>query len=442
MSLDELATDTSARQLTSTAGNKSQAQFSPDSKEVFYLENGRVNIVGLDRREVRPLNVTLDINVNFALEKMEIFKQGWRYLRDNFYDDKFHGADWNAVWATYEPMVAASRTIDEVRRLMNMMVGELNASHLGVGGAPAFTASPVGKLGLRFDRSEFETNGRLKITEIITLSPAAVVKNINVGDYLLTVDGVKIATGVNIDEILEGKVGKRIEIEISSAADGSGKREIVLKPISTGAEKNLLYRQWVEENRAYVAKVSGGKLGYIHIPDMSAGSLNQMYIDLDAENQSKQGVVVDIRNNNGGFVNPYVIDVLSRRGYLTMRERGMWNVPARSNLGQRSLELPTVLVTNQHSLSDAEDLTEGYKTLKLGKVVGEPTSGWIIFTWNATLFDGTTFRLPRQLILGSDGKNMELNPRTPDVSVTRPIGETMTGKDSQLDRAVKELLGN
>ena len=123
---------------------------------------------------------------------------------------------------------------------------------------------------------------------------------------------MKIATGVNIDEILEGKVGKRIEIEISAAADGSGKREIVLKPISTGAEKNLLYRQWVEENRAYVAKVSGGKLGYIHIPDMSAGSLNQMYIDLDAENQSKQGVVVDIRNNNGGFVNPYVIDVLSR----------------------------------------------------------------------------------------------------------------------------------
>ena len=134
MSLDELATDTSARQLTSTAGNKSQAQFSPDSKEVFYLENGRVNIVGLDRREVRPLNVTVDINVNFAQEKMEIFKQGWRYLRDNFYDDKFHGADWNAVRTTYEPMIAASRTMDEVRRLMNMMVGELNASHLGVGG--------------------------------------------------------------------------------------------------------------------------------------------------------------------------------------------------------------------------------------------------------------------------------------------------------------------
>jgi len=101
-----------------------------------------------------------------------------------------------------------------------------------------------------------------------------------------------------------------------------------------------------------------------------------------------------------------------------------------------------VLVTNQHSLSDAEDFTEGYRALKLGKVVGEPTSGWIIFTWGSTLFDGTSFRLPRQRILGSDGKDMELHPRPVDVPVTRPIGETLTGKDSQLDAAVQQLLGH
>ena len=125
-----------------------------------------------------------------------------------------------------------------------------------------------------------------------------------------------------------------------------------------------------------------------------------------------------------------------------MRERGLWNVPGRSNLGQRALEKPTVLVTNQHSLSDAEDFTEGYRSLKLGKVVGEPTSGWIIFTWNTNLFDGTSFRLPRQRILGSDGKDMELHPRDVDVPVTRPIGETLIGKDSQLDAAVKQLIGS
>ena len=442
INLDELATDASARQITSTANFKSNAQFSPDSKEVYYIENGRVNIVSLDKREVRPLNLTLEMNVNFAQEKMEVFKQGWRYMRDHFYDEKFHGADWNAVYATYEPLMAGARTGDELRRLMNLMVGELNASHLGVSGASGFTPTPIGKLGLRFDRGEYETNGRLKITEIITLSPAAIVQNINVGDYLLSVDDVKIDGKTNLDELLENKAGKRVELEISSSADGSNKREIIVKPISTGAEKNLLYRQWVEANRAYVTRISSGKIGYVHLPDMSSNSLSQLYVDLDAENQAKEGVVVDVRNNNGGFINVYVLDVLSRRGYLTMKERGLWNVPARSALGQRSLERPTVLVTNQHSLSDAEDLTEGYRTLKLGKVVGEPTAGWIIYTWNANLFDGTTFRLPRQLVLGSDGKNMELNPRPVDVPVTRPIGETLTGKDSQLDRAVRELSGN
>lgn len=442
INIDELATDRSARQLTSTAGFKSNAIFSPDSKEVFYLENGRVNIVNLDKREVRPLNLTMEINVSFADEKMEIFKQGWRYMRDNFYDDKYHGADWNAVYATYEPLIRDSRNADEMRRLMNLMVGELNASHLGVTGASGFTATPVGKLGLRFDRNEYETNGRLKITEIIALSPADVVKNINVGDYLLSLDGVKIDGKTNLDELLENKVGKRVVLNVSASTDDANKREVIVKPISTGAEKNLLYRQWVEANRAYVAKISGGKLGYVHLPDMSSNSLNQLYIDLDAENQSKEGVVIDIRNNNGGFINPYVIDVLARRGYLTMKERGLWNVPSRSALGQRALERPTVLITNQHSLSDAEDFTEGYRTLKLGKVVGEPTAGWIIFTWNTQLFDGTTFRLPRQLVLDSNGKDMELNPRPVDAPVTRPIGESLTGKDSQLDRAVRELLGN
>ncbi|HEY8559653.1 MAG TPA: S41 family peptidase [Pyrinomonadaceae bacterium] len=442
INIDELATDRAARQLTSTAGFKSQAQFSPDSKEVYYLENGRVNIVSLERRETRPLALTMDMNINFADEKMEIFKQGWRYMRDNFYDDKYHGLDWNQIYGTYEPLVRDARNIDETRRLMNLMVGELNASHLGVQGAPAFTATPVGKLGLRFDRAEYETNGRLKITEIIDLSPAEIVKTIKIGDYLIAVDGVNITNRTNLDELLENKVGKRVALQFSASADGANKRETIVKPISTGAEKNLLYRQWVQENRAYVARASGGKLGYVHLPDMSSNTLDQLYVDLDAENQSKEGVVVDIRNNNGGFINPYVIDILSRKGYLTMRERGLWNVPSRTALGQRALERPTILITNQHSLSDAEDLTEGYRTLKLGKVVGEPTSGWIIYTWNVGLFDGTVFRLPRQLILGSDGKNMELNPRPVDVSVSRPIGESLTGKDSQLDRAVRELLGN
>jgi C-terminal processing protease CtpA/Prc len=109
-------------------------------------------------------------------------------------------------------------------------------------------------------------------------------------------------------------------------------------------------------------------------------------------------------------------------------------------LGQRALGIPTILITNQHSLSDAEDFTEGYRSLKLGKVVGEPTAGWIIYTANVPLLDGTVVRLPNTKVQGSDGKVMEMNPRAVDIPVKRPVGESYSGRDTQLDTAVDELL--
>jgi Tol biopolymer transport system component len=442
-SLDELSREPAvARQLTSTPGFKADAQFTPDSKEVFYLEQGRINVVNLDTRQTRPVTVTAEMDVDFAKEKMEVFHQAWSYLRDHFYDANFHGVNWDTVRATYEPQVAGARTPDEMRRLINLMVGELNASHLGIS-APftgATPASPVGRLGLRFDRVEYETKGFLRVSEIIALSPAAISGQIKVGDYLVALDDAQIERQTNLDELLANKVGRRVGLKIASTADGADAREVAVQPVNLGTEKGLLYRQWVSERRAYVEKASNGRLGYVHMPDMSQNSLTQLYADLDTDNHAREGVVVDVRNNNGGFVNAYAIDVFARRGYMTMTVRGYPSAPARSVLGQRALERPTILVTNQHSLSDAEDFTEGYRALKLGKVVGEPTAGWIIYTWGTTLIDGSGFRLPRQKIQDSSGQVMELNPRQVDLRVVRPIGESYTGKDSQLDAAVSELL--
>src|SRR5262245_777641 len=319
------------------------------------------------------------------------------------------------------------------------MVGELNASHLGATAPPSAAAATTGRLGLRFDRREYESSGRLRVTEVIGLSPAA-LGDIKPGDYLLSIDGRSLDAHTNIDELLSYKIGRRLSLTVASAADGAGKRDVVVRPVNTPTERGLLYRQWVDRNREYVSRISNGRLGYVHMIDMSAGSLAQLMVDLDAENHARDGVVVDIRNNSGGFVNVYAIDVLARRGYLTMTFRGLNGAPARRILGQRALERPTILVTNQHSLSDAEDFTEGYRSLHLGRVVGEPTAGWIIYTWNQTLIDGTVFRLPRVKITANDGTDMERNPRPVDVEVTRPIGETLTGRDSQLDVAVRELL--
>ncbi len=212
-------------------------------------------------------------------------------------------------------------------------------------------------------------------------------------------------------------------------------------PIDRPSEKNLLYRSWVASRRAYVERVSGGRLGYVHLYDMGPESLTQFYQDLDVQNRGRAGVVIDIRNNNGGFVDPYALDVITRREYLRFASRFGFDAPERTALGQRALDRPTVLVTNEHTLSDGENMAEGYRRLGAGKIVGVPTAGWIIFTSETTLADGSTLRLPSTRVLTQDGVDMELHPRPVDVRVENPPGAAERGDDPQLDAAVRVLLG-
>jgi tricorn protease len=309
----------------------------------------------------------------------------------------------------------------------------------------------TGRLGLRFEREAYENSGALVVREIVPLGPAALATldskdpskesakdaDIKVGDQLLAVNGAPITATTSLDELLEDKSGKRTVLTIES----SGKKyDAVVRPVPLQVESGLLYRAWVESRRAYVDKISGGKLGYVHIAAMGDSDLAQLYLDLDAQNQAKKGVVIDVRNNNGGYVNGRVIDVFARKNYLMMTPRDGSTVPSRQALGQRALGLPTVLVTNESTLSDGEDFTEGYRTLELGKVVGTPTAGWIIFTGAQRLIDGSSVRVPGDEIKDTRGQNMEMHPRPVDVEQLRPLGETETGQDVQLEKAVSTLL--
>ena len=439
--MDELSTEPAiARQLTSTAGAKASPQFSPDGKEVYFLDRGRIFTVSLERREPRPLAVTAALDVDFAQEKLAVFTEAWSLLRDQFFDEQMNGVNWSSVRERYELQVAGARTPDEMRRIISMMLGELNASHMGIAAPPQSTQVTVGRLGLDLDRAEYERSGQLRVASLVPLGPAA-VSGVAAGDYIRSVGGRATGAKVNLDELLDHTIGRQVTVTVSTAPTGAT-RDVGVKPVNQATEKALRYRQWVEERRAYVAKASNNRLGYVHMLDMSDAALNQLYLDLDADNHSREGVVVDVRNNNGGFVNVYAIDVFARRGYFQMARRGLPLPPvsSRTSLGQRALELPTILVTNQHSLSDAEDFTEGYRSLKLGKVVGEPTAGWIIYTGSATLVDGSVLRMPSVKIFANDGSPMEMHPRAVDVPVTRPVGESYSGKDVQLDTAVAELL--
>lgn len=436
-SLDPLAEERPvARQLTSSPGGKGLPTFGPDGKEVYFLDRGRMKAVEVTSGKERSVETVAELVVDFHAEKEVVFDQAWAYMRDHFYDEGMHGADWEAVREAWSPRVAAAQNREELERLLNLMLGELNASHLGHT-EPSGRSAETGRLGVRWDPRGLEA-GRFTVAEALPLGPAAVA-GIAAGERVVAVDGAPLGPGVALDRLLENRVGDRVTLTVA-AARGGAERSVTLKPVSTGAERALRYRAWVESRREYVDSVSGGRLGYVHMPDMGMGSLRQLIVDLDAANFGREGVVIDVRANNGGFVNAYALDVFARRGYITMEVRGYPAVPARSMLGQRSLELPTVLVTDMHSLSDAEDFAEGYRTLGLGPVVGEPTAGWIIYTWGAQLVDGSFLRMPRSRIRAHDGQVMELNPRPVDVPVVRPLGESYGGGDRQLDAAVQVLL--
>ncbi|MBS0381427.1 MAG: PD40 domain-containing protein [Proteobacteria bacterium] len=435
-SLDPLASEPPvARQLTSTRGDKSSVQFSPDGKTVYYLDDGKLFTVPLAGGASKAIALNADADIDFATDKMTAFEQAWTWLRDNFHDPRMHGVDWNAVRAEYAPLIAGAPTPASVNWLMNLMVGELNASHSGV--RAAVQTKPVtGRLGLLFDTTAYERDGTLRVAGVVPLSPAAIA-GIQPGDVLKSIDGRAIGADDNLFALLANRIGKKTTLALASK---SGQRRVEVKPVDSRTLSELVYDAWAERSREYVARASGGRLGYVALPDMSEATLHRFFRDLDAQNMTREGVVIDVRNNFGGFVNAYVLDVLSRRPYLNMTFRGFPHAePARSILGQRALERPTVLITNRVTLSDGEDFTEGYRELGLGKVVGEPTAGWIIYTTNQKLIDGATVRLPFITITTEDGQPMEMHPRPVDVPVARPLGEEYRGQDSDLDAAVKTL---
>ena len=439
--MDELASDPPVpQQITSTAKPKRDLAFSPDGKTLFYLEGGKPMSTPLETPKPKAIAVDASLDVDFDAEKQVVFDEAWSTLNRRYYDPHFHGANWAALRTETEPYIEGAKTPQEVRRAINLMIGELNSSHSGINppanGPGSLPTDRVGELAVRFDRHALESGGGLVVSEVVPLGPAALA-GIRAGDRLTSVDGVPVTRSSNIDELLENKVGARVPIGLARAG---AVRQVVVQPVSASAAAGLAYRAWVDNRRALVDRLSGGRLGYVHMADMSADSLQQLYIDLDADNESKEGVVVDIRNNNGGFINGHAIDVFARRNYLRMTPRDRAEFPSRQALGQRALGLPTVLVTNESSLSDAEDFTQGYRSLGLGKVVGEPTAGWIIFTGGQQLIDGSTVRVPFIRIQTTSGEDMEGHPRPVDVQVERPLGESETGQDAQLAAAVQTLL--
>jgi len=427
------------KQLTSTSGEKGSVYFIPDGKKIYYLDGRKIQHRPLPDGDIKGLSVKAEFDVDFHLEKMQMFEEAWRLIRDHFYDASFNGSDWLNIRDKFRPAIIGVQNQADFRNITSLMLGELNASHLGCGGGGG--SNNTGYLGVTFDQSELTLSGHCKITEILSNAPIHLAKEpINVGEYILSINGEILNGTKNFYELMHRKAGKRLTLKVNDKPEMEGAREVNVQPVNGGTINNLRYKNWVQENSKYVDRISNGRLGYVHIRGMNYDNFVQFQADLDAEAHNKEGVIVDVRFNGGGHIASFILDVLQRRAYTISSYRGEVSTPSTNLAGNRLLDKPTILVQNEHSGSNAEMFSEGYRRLGLGKVVGMPSAGAVIWTWDWKLLDGSNFRLPRMRVSTLTGENLEGTSRSVNFQVKRPLGEATANRDSQLDVAVEKLL--
>ncbi len=415
----------------------SQLQFSPDGNRIYFLSTG-----GTIRYLTRPagslssVNFTARLIVDRVVELQHMFDEGWRLLREQFYDEEMHGVDWDAMREKYRPLIEHVAAKEDFYALVNMMLGELNASHLGIGG-PTVSGPETAYLGVWFD-PEHRGPG-VKISAVLKNSPADKDESrLNVGEFILAIDGVEVSNNEQIWDALADKAGRVFELLVNDKPTKEGARTVKIKPINRGQWSSLLYEDWVEKRKRLVDEWSNGRIGYIHIQAMSQSELRKFEREFYAEVVGKkEALIIDVRFNGGGRIHDELLTILKRRLYALEQYRGAPPFTQPFQVWQK----PTVVLINEFSASDAEIFPKAFRDLGLGKLVGVPTYGGVIGTYNVTLIDGTTsFRVPVTGWRTLDGANLENYGVKPDVLVEHSPEDNANENDLQLKTTVDLLL--
>ncbi len=414
-------------------------RLSGDGSTLYALtpSSGRIQKVPRTGGAPTTVGYSATVPIDLAEERRQTFDQAWRLLADYFYDPKMHGVDWAEVRRRYRPIVDECVTLDDFHVLLSEMVGELNASHTGVSETRTpSNASDTAHLGVTFDWTH--PGPGLKVREVLPDGPADTEPSrIRPGEFILQLAGKDASPQESFHAQLAGLAGKRVDLLVNSRPDRNGARTVSLTAIRTAAARDLVYERWVRERRETVSRLSNGKLAYLHIKVMQRADLARFERELLTEAHGHAGLVIDIRYNTGGRIHDELFALLTRKvhSFETPRSAPQMTQPF------GAFDRPMTLLINEHCFSDAEIFANGFRHLKLGKIVGRPTAGGVIGTGDIPLLDGqTTFRVPRTFWQRVDGTNLENLGVRPDIDVPVTPGDILAGKDPQLERAVKELL--
>jgi tricorn protease len=386
----------------------------------------------------RRINFVAKVKVDKPAEWAEMFDDAWRTMKYRFYDPQMHGKDWDAARSKYQPLVTHVGDRQELLNIINEMIGELNASHTGAAPPPGGRAGGVSTVHLGVDLAMDEPAGRYRVTHIYEDGPADKdwVK-VSVGDYLIAINGKPVKSGDNYYPLLNHRLNRKIEVTLNNKATEDGAWKTRIEPISMGAFNGLRYERWVKQRREMVEKLSGGRIGYVHIQAMNQPSLRRFEREL-RDNRDKEALVIDQRWNGGGNIEQELLALLGQRPYQIWQPRGTEPSyrPLNGHFG------PKVVLQNWRSGSNAEMFPAGFRALGLGKVIGTPTAGAVIGTGSYSLIDGSTVRTPGVGVFLADPKrtNMENYGVPPDILVDNTPEDNLAGRDRQIETAVQELL--
>ena len=424
-----------------TANGKKMLIRSGRDFSLIDLPSAKVELKPDAKLDFSGLEVRLDRNAEWT----QIFNESWRQMRDFFYAPNMHGVDWPAQRTKYAALLPSVSTRNDLTYLIGEMISELHIGHAYVGGGDRIEASRIktGLLGAEISRDA--ASRAYRINKILpgenwqtkTRSPLTELGvNVRAGEYILAVNGQSVRDLANLYTALIGTVGKQVVLRVNAQPTDEGARDVTVIPIAD--EAPLYYEQFVAQNMAYVAQKTGGKIGYLHIPDMGPEGLNE-FVRRFYPQLNKQGLIIDVRGNGGGNVSPMIIERLQRElTMINIRRNGTPSTnPAQMLLG------PQVTLLNEYSASDGDLFPYRFREKGLGKLIGKRSWGGVVGISGSLPFtDGGDLRKPEFAPYAKDGKSwiIEGHGVDPDIVVDNDPAREFRGEDQQLDKGIEVIL--
>lgn len=424
-------------------------EISADQKKMLVGKDGSYAIIDLPKSPIKIENKLdlsqMEVTLDLKAEWIQIFGESWRQMEYFFYAPNMHGVDWPATKERYRPLAEAVNHRADLTYVIGEMIGELNAGHTYVGGGemPNPPKVKVGMLGAQFGRDA--ATGAYKITKILRgrnwsqrlRSPLTEIGvDVKEGEYIVAVNGTPTSKLNDIYEAFLNQVGRQVTLKVNARPEEKGSREIVVVPIEN--EQPLYYDSMVQENIEKVNKATGGRVGYIHIPDMGVPGLNEFAKNYYPQLR-KKALIIDVRGNGGGSVSPLIIERLRRE--IAMFEMSRDTI-ARPDPGGLFLG-PMVCLMNEFSASDGDIFPYRFRQYGLGKLIGKRTWGGVVgIRGSLPLLDGGRLNKPEFAPFGLDGKTwiMEGVGVEPDIYVDNDPAREFAGIDEQLNKAIEVIL--